>query len=84
MFVVSVLVAVGVWVCLRVWCVGGLWLLVLASLDWGLLLVFVWVWLVCAVAGPSPLLADVPVCNSPPLLAGFHCPWWWVFLATPG
>ena len=55
-----------------VWCVvcgGG----VLAGL-----------WLVCGVAGPSPLLAVVPVCYSPPLLAGFRCRWWWAFPATPG
>ena len=30
-------------------------------------------WLVCGVFGPSPLLAEVPVCYSPPLLAGFRC-----------
>ena len=24
------------------------------------------------------------MCDSPPLLAGFRCRWWWVFLATPG
>ena len=41
-------------------------------------------WLVCGVVGPSPLLAEVPVCYSPPLLAGFCCRWWWAFLATPG
>ena len=28
------------------------------------------------VVGPSPLLAEVPVCYSPPLLAGFRCRWW--------
>ena len=39
--------------------------------------------LVCGVVGPSPLLAEVPVCYSPPLLAGFRCRWWWAFLATP-
>ena len=33
-------------------------------------------WLVCGVFGPSPLLAEVPVCYSPPLLAGFRCLWW--------
>ena len=33
-------------------------------------------WLVCGVVGPSPLLAEVPVCYSPPLLAGFRCRWW--------
>ena len=42
------------------------------------------VWLVCGVVGPSPLLVEVPVCYSPPLLAGFRCRWWWAFLATPG
>ena len=55
-----------------VWCVvcgGG----VLAGL-----------WLVCGVVGPSPLLAEVPVCYSPPLLAGFRCRWWWAVPATPG
>ena len=41
-------------------------------------------WPVCGVVGPSPLLAEVPVCYSPPLLAGFRCRWWWAFLATPG
>ena len=49
-----------------------------------LLLVLVEVWLVCAVVVPWPLLAEVPVCDFPPLLAGFRCQWWWVFLATPG
>ena len=44
--------------------------------------VFMGMWLVCAVVGPSLLLAEVPVCDSPPLLAGFRC--WWVFLASPG
>ena len=53
-----------------VWCAGG-----------GVL---VGLWLVCGVLGPSPLLAEVPVCYSPPLLAGFRCRWWWAFLATPG
>ena len=41
-------------------------------------------WLVCGVVGPSPLLAEVPVCYSPPLLAGFRCQWWWAVPATPG
>ena len=36
------------------------------------------------VVGPSPLLAEVPVCYFPPLLAGFRCWWWWAVLATPG
>ena len=46
--------------------------------------VLVGLWLVCGVVGPSPLLAEVPVCYSPPLLAGFRCRWWWAFLTTPG
>ena len=41
-------------------------------------------WLVCGVVGPSPLLAEVPVCYSPPLLAGFRCRRWWAVPATPG
>ena len=41
-------------------------------------------WLVCGVVGPSPLLTEVSVCYSRPLLAGFRCRWWWAFLATPG
>ena len=41
-------------------------------------------WLVCGVVGPSPLLAEVPVCYSPPLLVRFRCRWWWAVLATPG
>ena len=59
-------------VCRRRWCVacgGG---------------VLVGLWLVCGVVGPSPLLAEVPVCYSPPLLAGFRCRWWWAVPATPG
>ena len=40
--------------------------------------------LVCGVVGPSPLLAEVPVCYSPPLLAGSHCRRWWAVPATPG
>ena len=40
-------------------------------------------WLVCGVVGPSPFLAEVPVCYSPPLLAGFRCRWWWAVPATP-
>ena len=63
----------GVWyVVCGVWCVvcgGG---------------VLMGLWLVRGVVGPSPLLAEVPVCYSPPLLAGFCCRWWWVLLATPG
>ena len=46
--------------------------------------VLVGLWLVCGVLGPSPLLAEVPVCYSPPLLAGFRCRWWWAVPATPG
>ena len=46
--------------------------------------VLVGLWLVCGVVGPSPLLAAVPVCYSPPLLAGFRCRWWWTVPATPG
>ena len=46
--------------------------------------VLVGLWLVCGVVGPSPLLAVVPVCSSPPLLAGFCCRWWWAVPATPG
>ena len=46
--------------------------------------VLVGLWLACRVVGPSPLLAEVPVCYSPPLLAGFRCRWWWAVPATPG
>ena len=46
--------------------------------------VLVGLWLACGVVGPSPLLAEVPVCYSPPLLAGFRCRWWWAVPATPG
>ena len=42
------------------------------------------VWCVVCCRGPSPLLAEVPVCYSPPLLAGFRCRWWWAVPATPG
>ena len=56
---------------------GGVWCVVCGG-D-----VFVGLWLVCGVVGPSPLLAEVPVCYSLPLLAGFRCGWWWAFLATP-
>ena len=62
-----------------VWCVVcGVWCVVCGG---GVL---VGSCLVCGVVGPSPLLAEVPVCYSPPLLAGFRCRWWWAFLATPG
>ena len=61
------------------WCVVcGVWCVVSGG---GVL---VGLWLVCGVVGPSPLLAEVPVCYSPPLLAGFRCRWWWAVLATPG
>ena len=90
-------VCVGVCVCVC-GCVAGA--------GWGLLLVWVF-----GVVGPSPLLAEVPVCyslhswlgfaaggggrpspllaegpgcGSPPLLAGFRCRRWWVFLSSLG
>ena len=58
--------------------VGGVWCVACSGS------VLVLLWLVCGVVGPSPLLAEVPVCYSPPLLAVFRCRWWWAFLATPG
>ena len=62
-----------------VWCVVcGVWCVVCGG---GVL---VGLWLVCGVVGPSPLLAEVPVCYSPPLLVGFRCRWWWAVLATLG
>ena len=62
-----------------VWCVVcGVWCVVRGG---GVL---VGLWLVCGVVGPSPLLAEVPLCYSPPLLVGFRCRWWWAVLATPG
>ena len=62
-----------------VWCVVcGVWCVVSGG---G---VFVGLRLVCGVVGPLPLLAEVPVCYSPPLLVGFRCRWWWAVLATPG
>ena len=62
-----------------VWVVGcGVWSVVCGC---GVL---VGLWLVCGVVGPSPLLAEFPVCYSPPLLAGFRCRWWWAVPATPG
>ena len=66
------------------WCVCVCVCACVAGAGWGLPLVWVWVWLVCVVVGPPPLLAEVPECDSPPLLAGFCCRWWWVLLATPG
>ena len=61
------------------WCVVcGVWCVVCGG---GVL---VELWLVCGVVEPSPLLAEVPVCYSPPLLAGFCCQWWWAVLATAG
>ena len=64
---------------LRRWCVVcGVWCVVCGG---GVL---VGLWLVCGGVGPSPLLAEVPVCYSPPLLAGFRCRWWWAVPATPG
>ena len=59
-------------------CGAGVWCVVCGG---GVL---VGLWLVCGVVGPSPLLAEVPVCYSPPLLAGFRCRWWWAVPATPG
>ena len=59
-------------------CGGGVWCVVCGG---GVL---VGLWRVCGVVGPSPLLAVVPVCYSPPLLAGFRCRWWWAVPATPG
>ena len=62
-----------------VWCVVcGVWCVVCGG---GVL---VGSWLVCGVVRSSALLAEVPVCYSPPLLAGFGCRWWWVVPATPG
>ena len=62
-----------------VWCVVcGVWCVVSGG---GVL---VGLLLVCGAVGPSPLLAEVPVCYSPPLLVGFRCRWWWAVLATPG
>ena len=53
-----------------VWCVMcGVWCVVCGG---GVL---VGLWLVCGVVGPLPSLAEVPVCYSPPLLAGFRCRW---------
>ena len=69
------LVCVFVARCVRAWCLC--WFVVRGFLcvvrGGG---VSVGLWLVCGVVGPSPLLAEVPVCYSPPLLAGFPCLWW--------
>ena len=65
---------------------GGSCVLLPATPGWGPLAAVVcgvWRWCVFVV-GPSPLLAEVPVCYSPPLLAGFRCRWWWAVPATPG
>ena len=51
---------------------GGVWCVVCGG---GVLL---GLWLVCGVVGPSPLLAEVPVCYSPPLLAGVRWRRWCV------
>ena len=62
-----------------VWCVVcGVWCVVCGG---GVL---IGLWLVCGFVGPSPVLAEVPVCYSPPLLTGFRCRWWSAVLATPG
>ena len=53
-------------------------MLVPASLSWGLQLVLVWLWLVCAVDGPSTLLAAGSLCGAPPLLAEVRRRPWWV------
>ena len=68
----------GVWCVVVVCCWGCGWCVACGG---GVLL---GLWLVCGVVGPSPLPAEVPVCYSPPLLAGFRCRWWWVVPATPG
>ena len=83
-------VVCGVWW----WCVGGVgagvWCVVVVccwGCGWCVACgggVLLGLWLVCGVVGPSPLLAEVPGCYSPPLLAGFRCRWWWVVPATPG
>ena len=68
-------VMVMVWV----WCWLDCWLCwrFRARVRWQRCCV-VGLWLVCGVVGPSALLADVPVCYSPPLLAGVCCRWWCV------
>ena len=62
---------------------GGVWCVVCGVLVCGGGVVL-GLWLVCGVVCPSPLLAEVPVCYSPPLLAGFRCRWCWAVPATPG
>ena len=57
---------------------GGVWCVVCGG---GVL---VGLWLVCGVVGPSPLLAEVPVCYSPPLLAGFLKVLPWVVVGAGG
>ena len=73
-------------VCWRRWCVVcGVWCVVCGV--WCVVCgggVLVGLRLVCGVVGSSPLPAEVPVCYTPPLLAGFRCRQWWAFLATPG
>ena len=71
-------VGAGVWCVVVVCCWGCGWCVACGG---GVLL---GLWLVCGVVGPSPLLAEVPLCYSPPLLAGFRCRWWWAVPATPG
>ena len=77
-FVVFILVVVWAWaglsrvfvcvcVCVRVWCVGGVRCGALWCVGGGVAGVCCG-WL-------SPLLAEVPVCYSPPLFAGFCCRW---------
>ena len=61
------------------------WWAVPATPGWGpLAAVVCGVWRVVCCWGPSPVLAEVPVCYSPPLLAGFRCRWWWAVPATLG
>ena len=50
---------------------------VLASVV-GLSPLLAWVQWWCWGGGPLPLLAEVLVCASPPLLAGARCQWWWL------
>ena len=65
----------------RRWCVVcGVWFVVCGVRQWCVGGVVVGVWCGWSLA----TLAEVPVCYSPPLLAGFRCRWWWASLATPG